>query len=596
MRLKGIEIKRFAGIREAQIDLSRPVTMFIGRNAQGKSSIRDAIAFALTGMARGITKAKDHGLLANDGGKAMEVTLTYEDQGDDCITRRDAKGGFKGTLDNPLLPYCLEPLRFMGLAAKERAAILTAALGSQEDVVQAVLARHLPNIDDDIAMEIRSSGIDRLNVEQLREKGFVTCRRVYKRELGQIPSAEAGPKPESYDLPAEFDAGAAEERLAGLEKRIEKGQQMVGARQAALQRQAEAVAVQQQIDELQSQRQPVGKGVDFDEIVEKLGQVDVLLKLLEQAQQTSLCPVCGKAGVPVEFVKVGNELAAWAEKYRATVERVQRAEAANARIDTQIDGLVARLEALRSQEPASLPAGSQDKLAELQRQRDHLQTQMQAYRRFCEDLGRFQAGQQRAERLRQLIAECDEAVELLRDGGVIQSEIAAAGRALPIHESLKEAWGVADFEIHDNGEILLHGRPIELASTSEQYRVAGLVALALAQIGGVGFAALDGFEVLTSRLRNRFLAAIEDAGVANVLVFCSTENGLAPAGLPDWLAVYGVRDGRVERLGAEALDTREQPGPAGRSPVRRRRIAGATTWQPPRSGGAGLLNPNQGRL
>ncbi len=568
MRLKHIEIKRFAGIREAQIDLGRPVTMFIGHNAQGKSSIRDAIAFALTGMARGITKAKDHALLANDGGKAMEVTLTYEDEGDDCITRRDAKGGFKGVIENPLIAYCLEPLRFMGLAAKERAAILTAALGSQEDVVQAVLARHLPNIDDDIAMEIRSSGIDRLNVEQLREKGFVTCRRVYKRELAQI--ATEPPTAESYDLPADFEAGAAEEQLEVLERRIEKGQQMVGARQAALQRQSEAVALDKQIDELQSQRQPVGKGVDFDEIVQRLGQVDVLLTLLEQAQQTSLCPVCGKAGVPVEFVKVGNELAAWAEKYRATVERVQRAEAANARIDTQIDGLVARLEALRSQDSATLPAGSQDKLAELQQQRDHLQTQVQAYRRFCEDLGRFQAGQQRAERLRQLIAECDEAVDLLKDSGVIQSEIAAAGRALPIHEALKEAWGVQDFEIHDNGEIVLHGRPIELASTSEQYRVAGLVGLALAQIGGVGFAALDGFEVLTSRLRNHFLSAIEDAGVANVLVFCSTENGLAPVRhrrMPDWLAVYGVRDGRVECLGAEALDTREQPGPAGRSPA-----------------------------
>ncbi len=549
MRLKGIEIKRFAGIREAQIDLGRPVTMFIGHNAQGKSSIRDAIAFALTGMARGITKAKDHGLLANDGGKAMEVTLTYEDEGDDCITRRDAKGGFKGVIENPLLPYCLEPLRFMGLAAKERAAILTAALGSQEDVVQAVLARHLPNIDDDIAMEIRSSGIDRLNVEQLREKGFVTCRRVYKRELAQI--ATEPPTAESYDLPADFEAGAAEEQLEVLERRIEKGQQMVGARQAALQRQAEAVALDRQIDELQSQRQPVGKGVDFDEIVQRLGQVDVLLTLLEQAQQTSLCPVCGKAGVPAEFVKIGNEMAAWAEKYRATVERVQRAEAANARIDTQIDGLVARLEALRSQDSATLPAGSQDRLAELQQQRDHLQTQVQAYRRFCEDLGRFQAGQQRAERLRELIAECDEAVDLLKDGGVIQSEIAAAGRALPIHEALKEAWGVQDFEIHDNGEIVLHGRPIELASTSEQYRVAGLVGLALAQIGGVGFAALDGFEVLTSRLRNRFLSAIEDAGVENVLVFCSAENGVPPVRhrrMPDWLGVYTVNEGRVEAI------------------------------------------------
>ena len=549
MRLKGIEIKRFAGIREAQIDLGRPVTMFIGHNAQGKSSIRDAIAFALTGMARGITKAKDHGLLANDGGKAMEVTLTYEDEGDDCITRRDAKGGFKGVIENPLLPYCLEPLRFMGLAAKERAAILTAALGSQEDVVQAVLARHLPNIDDDIAMEIRSSGIDRLNVEQLREKGFVTCRRVYKRELAQI--ATEPPTAESYGLPGDFEAGAAEEQLEVLERRIEKGQQMVGARQAALQRQAEAVALDRQIDELQSQRQPVGKGVDFDEIVQRLGQVDVLLTLLEQAQQTSLCPVCGKAGVPAEFVKIGNEMAAWAEKYRATVERVQRAEAANARIDTQIDGLVARLEALRSQDSATLPAGSQDRLAELQQQRDHLQTQVQAYRRFCEDLGRFQAGQQRAERLRELIAECDEAVDLLKDGGVIQSEIAAAGRALPIHEALKEAWGVQDFEIHDNGEIVLHGRPIELASTSEQYRVAGLVGLALAQIGGVGFAALDGFEVLTSRLRNRFLSAIEDAGVENVLVFCSAENGVPPVRhrrMPDWLGVYTVNEGRVEAI------------------------------------------------
>ena len=123
------------------------------------------------------------------------------------------------------------------------------------------------------------------------------------------------------------------------------------------------------------------------------------------------------------------------------------------------------------------------------------------------------------------------------------ADIAASGRALPINERLCELWG-CELELQDNGEIVLKGRPIELASESEKYRAAAVLAMALAEIGDVGFCALDGFEILTADNRNKFFSAVRDSDVNNVLVFVST---LRPVNgnTTDWLQVYEVGNGEV---------------------------------------------------
>src|SRR5574344_2057671 len=48
LKLESIHIKNFTNIKETTLDLTSPVTLFIGENASGKSSVVDAIAICLS--------------------------------------------------------------------------------------------------------------------------------------------------------------------------------------------------------------------------------------------------------------------------------------------------------------------------------------------------------------------------------------------------------------------------------------------------------------------------------------------------------------------------------------------------------------------
>jgi len=65
MKIQSVKIKAFLGVREWSATFDRKIAFIHGPNASGKSSIRDAILFALTGKARGLEKKKDAAFLAN---------------------------------------------------------------------------------------------------------------------------------------------------------------------------------------------------------------------------------------------------------------------------------------------------------------------------------------------------------------------------------------------------------------------------------------------------------------------------------------------------------------------------------------------------
>ncbi len=72
--------------------------------------------------------------------------------------------------------------------------------------------------------------------------------------------------------------------------------------------------------------------------------------------------------------------------------------------------------------------------------------------------------------------------------------------------------------------------------------------LALAEVGDVGFAALDEFEVLTGDNANRFFDAAQESGINNVFVFTSTDRDFKKAAVPQWLEIFKVDSGAIERL------------------------------------------------
>ncbi|MBU4355274.1 MAG: ATP-binding protein, partial [Proteobacteria bacterium] len=79
MKIIDITIRQFLGLESLELHLQAPINVIIGENEAGKSSIRDAIQWCLTGQARGLKTQQEQAALIRDRGKAAEVSLTFAD-------------------------------------------------------------------------------------------------------------------------------------------------------------------------------------------------------------------------------------------------------------------------------------------------------------------------------------------------------------------------------------------------------------------------------------------------------------------------------------------------------------------------------------
>lgn len=164
MKLQRLAVKDFLGLTEADIDLGRPVNLIIGRNGAGKSSVRDAILYALTGRCRS-TDAGGRGAdsLIRRGATGCSVRLEYDANlasGDlqGMVIERGRNGagptGVKGLcpdlaergLSADLVEALLDMPHLLRLSAKERSAILSQVISpavSLEDVQRHATAMRL---------------------------------------------------------------------------------------------------------------------------------------------------------------------------------------------------------------------------------------------------------------------------------------------------------------------------------------------------------------------------------------------------------------------------------------------------------------------
>jgi len=98
MYLRSIEMKNFRCFEKTLIEPLNMVNVFAGLNGEGKSTILDAIAVALTGTCRGAETGRNLGDLRRTGSRRKwEVTLTDNDG--NMIPRREGEGPKSATQD-----------------------------------------------------------------------------------------------------------------------------------------------------------------------------------------------------------------------------------------------------------------------------------------------------------------------------------------------------------------------------------------------------------------------------------------------------------------------------------------------------------------
>lgn len=145
MKIKTIAIKNFLALEQMTLNLQTPINLIIGPNEAGKSSLRDAVQWGLTGRARGLKTHQEQVFLIHEGGKAAEVSLTYDD--DQKVTRRKTPKS-PPTVDGVLPPdlglvaILADPLAFLSWPdAQRRETLFRLIPGLNPDKVE--IAKHL---------------------------------------------------------------------------------------------------------------------------------------------------------------------------------------------------------------------------------------------------------------------------------------------------------------------------------------------------------------------------------------------------------------------------------------------------------------------
>lgn len=148
MRLERISITNVLGARAVDVHTTAPVQIFCGQNGAGKSSVRDAVALALTGELSRITARKKlESSLITTGAELASVQVVDGD-GEVHAASINAAGKLttSGTVVDPTINLLLDAQRFAQLDATTRRAFLLELMNVQTDgpaIAQRLLARGL---------------------------------------------------------------------------------------------------------------------------------------------------------------------------------------------------------------------------------------------------------------------------------------------------------------------------------------------------------------------------------------------------------------------------------------------------------------------
>ena len=187
MKIQTIDIKNFLALEQVTLNLQAPINIIAGANEAGKSSIRDAIQWCLTGQARGLKTHQDQAYLIRQGAKAAEVTITLAD-GQAIARKKTPKtpAGVTGPVpdDQVMASILCDPLTFLSLPDDKRREILFRLIPglnpTGEEIFQKLKAM-IPDFDPGSAIPHEMATLAASKGFKAAETEAITRRRIAKR-------------------------------------------------------------------------------------------------------------------------------------------------------------------------------------------------------------------------------------------------------------------------------------------------------------------------------------------------------------------------------------------------------------------------------
>lgn len=585
MKLKNLTMKNFLNHANTRVDFA-PVTMIFGGNDHGKSSIRDAIQYALVGLCRGVKLKKSSGSFAKDGGPDFEVSLETDAA---KYTRTQTNRGAEA-IPVEVAKVLTDPWKIISMDARDRQEFFTKYLSAGEEK-KIDLGLEVDQTEFYQVLKLLADG----NIDHA-EKEAVSIRRELKRLIAActIPDMPADTikigesvidlKTVNGDYSSRYrqrqnERGILAAKLAGIgnlsEADLKENRKQ---KESAIAEKENAIA---EIDKKLEANRLKMPGLDKKvtdgkrRINEIDGQIKAYENMIERARQSvGFCPLtAGKAKVECtqfrhpnaslvgqieasikdlhgQAAKLAGPLAnAKGEWDRLTAENVklhQEKELAKAGI--------AQAKQSISEIDASLAAiGQKDsliqQLADIDAKIDSLKKILDAAGEWKSTYALSESRKIERAGLEKKLAQAEQVCSVLGPDGSIRANAASKAEGIKFDE-LAVTWGLESLKLNRDGEIILHNRPVELANKAQQYRVGVIIAQLLAR--KYGFLVIDEFDQLKQNFQSALMQRLPVwKDQISVVILAAVDAKPQPA-KADWVKKYWVENGSVYELTGES--------------------------------------------
>jgi hypothetical protein len=549
-----VTVSNFRGCARAQLECA-PIALLAGANAAGKSSVAQAVAAALSGNALPVAGVRSNaaGALVRSGA----ATGTVEISSDDGTCYLDWPEMRRRVTGKPpeASEYATGLQTVATMAPKDRLRVLAEYL-------------HADPTREDLATALAEAGLDGTRaletlwptIEQQGWDGAVALRRERGAQLKgmwrQVTGANYGSR-----VAASWRPDLAELNKEELEHELRDAKT---ARDRALTAEAVSAAERRRVEELAELCD-----ARHDALARAKARVEEYAAAYRQAQEaraavppaerdsTVPCPYCGEPIVinKASLVEMRLERATGAavDDVELRKRRMAIAEADGKLSRAAGDLTQARKEVAMAETAVQDSVEARDRLAAWPRAVEAEIGREAAEARLVDAEKRLVefTTKEEADRLHALIEGNEIVIELLAADGLRAKKLA---RVLDVFNAtladLADSANWPAVRLDAAGHITLGDMPYGLLSSSEQYRVRAVLAVAMAQIDGSQLVIFDGADILDAPSRSGLFALLETVNLPALVCMTLPRNRVPDLAASEAGASYWLAGGVVEPLGA----------------------------------------------